>query len=343
MRVALDAMGSDDAPRSELAGVELAIREIEDLDVTLVGKPEIIEASRGRYDRDVKLVPAPEVVGMHEPPNEAVKGKRLSSIAVCMDLHQQGRVDAVVSAGNTGAVMAFAVTRLGVFPGVHRPALAVLFPRVKGSALVVDVGANVDTKPQQLLQFALMGATAASFFFRKANPSVALLNIGHEETKGGELAVAAHQLLRQSGINFVGNREGNDILTGNADVFVCDGFVGNVLLKYGEGLAEVLRELLQEYFESETRYRLRRWVSKPVLREFIGRMDYQEHGGALMLGVQGTVVVGHGRSTPRAIMNALRTAAQAARDRVAQHVGAALAATVRATRTETSPRQPDPA
>ncbi|MEO0073195.1 MAG: phosphate acyltransferase, partial [candidate division WOR-3 bacterium] len=214
MRVALDAMGSDDAPRAELAGVELALNEIRDLEVTLVGKQEIVENTRGRYGHRVELVPAPEVVGMHEPPNEAIKLKRLSSIAVCMDLQQQGKVDAVVSAGNTGAVMAFAVTRLGVFPGVHRPALAVLFPRVKGSALVVDVGANVDTKPQQLLQFAMMGATAASFFFRKANPSIGLLNIGKEETKGNEVTVAAHRLFRQSGINFVGNCEGNDILTG---------------------------------------------------------------------------------------------------------------------------------
>lgn len=342
MRVALDAMGSDDAPRSELAGVELALSEIDDLEVTLVGKPEIIETSRERYGHRVELIPAPEVVGMHEPANEAIKRKRLSSIAVCMDLHRQGKVDAVVSAGNTGAVMAFAVTRLEVFPSVHRPALAVLFPRVKGSALVVDVGANVDTKPQQLLQFAMMGTTAASFFFRKANPSVGLLNIGREDTKGNELSIAAHQLLRQSGLNFVGNCEGNDILTGNVDVFVCDGFVGNILLKYGEGLAEVLRELLQEYFESETRYRLRRWVSKPVLREFIGRMDYQEHGGALMLGVQGTVVVGHGRSTPRAIMNALRTAAQAARDKLTQHIGAALAAASSATKEDIDYRQSEP-
>jgi glycerol-3-phosphate acyltransferase PlsX len=326
VKVALDAMGSDDAPRAELAGVDLALRSIDDLEVTLVGRPEIMEASRNRFGKRVELVPASEVVGMHEPPNEAIKRKPNSSIAVCMDLHNQGKVDAVVSAGHTGAVMAFAITRLGVIPGVHRPALAVLFPRLKGSALVVDVGANVDTKPQQLLQFAFMGVTAASFFFRKANPSVGLLSIGREENKGNELTLAAHQLLKESELNYVGNCEGYDILAGNTDVFVCDGFVGNVLLKYGEGLAEVLRELLQEYFESETRYRLRRWVSKPVLREFIGRMDYQEHGGALMLGVQGTVVVGHGRSTPRAIMNALRTASQAASDNVAQHITAALTA-----------------
>jgi glycerol-3-phosphate acyltransferase PlsX len=170
-----------------------------------------------------------------------------------------------------------------------------------------------------------MGATAASYFFRKANPSVGLLNIGQEDTKGNELTLGAYRLLKESELNFVGNVEGNDIIAGSVDVIVADGFVGNVLLKYGEGLAEILRELLQEYFESRTQYRLRRWVSRPVLREFIGRMDYQEHGGALMLGVQGTVVVGHGRSTPRAIMNALRTAAQSVKDNLSQHVSHTLA------------------
>lgn len=325
MRIALDAMGSDAAPRAELEGVELAIEQIPDLNVVLVGRPEIVESSRHRFGDRVELIPAPEVIGMHEAPNEALKRKRDSSLAVCMDLHSQGKTDAVVSAGNTGAVMAFAVTRLGVVPGVHRPALAVLFPRIKGSVLVVDVGANVDAKPLQLLQFGMMGATAASFFFRKANPSVGLLNIGREDSKGNEVTVAAHRLFKESELNFVGNAEGNDIIAGSVDVIVCDGFVGNALLKYGEGLAETLRDLLREYFESETRYRWRRWVSRPVLREFIGRMDYQEHGGALMLGVQGTVVVAHGRSTPRAIMNALRTACQSVRDNLSQHVAHALA------------------
>jgi len=189
----------------------------------------------------------------------------------------------VVSAGNTGAVMAFALTTAGPIPGVHRPTLAVLFPTVKGSTIVLDVGANVDVKPHQLLQFGLMGATAASYLFRKANPSVGLLNIGREDSKGNENAASAYQLFKESELNFAGNVEGNDIMHGSVDVVVCDGFVGNVLLKYGEGLAEVLSAMLDDYLESKSEYRLRRWFSKPVLHEFIGRMDYQEHGGALML------------------------------------------------------------
>lgn len=320
-------MGSDNAPRAELEAVRLALEELSDCGLVIVGREEILSPDRTdyHYEERVEFVPAPEVVGMHEPAPEAVKRKGNSSIAVCMDLHRQGKVDAVVSAGNTGAVMAFALTRLGAIPGVHRPTLAVLFPRIRGSTLVLDVGANVDTKPSQLLQFAIMGATAAAFFFRKANPSVGLLNIGQEDTKGNELTTAAYRLLRESELNFIGNIEGNEILTGKADVVVCDGFVGNVLLKYGEGLGEILRQLLQEYYESESKYRLRRWFSRPVLEEFISRMDYQEYGGALLLGVQGNVVVAHGRSTPQALKNAIRTAYHAVRDNLSRHIAQAFA------------------
>ncbi|MGQ9678418.1 MAG: phosphate acyltransferase PlsX [bacterium] len=334
MKIAVDAMGSDNAPQVELEGARLALKELPDLHLVIVGKQEIIEKSwdnnpdspLGTVGERIEIVSAPEVIGMQEPPAEAVKKKRNASIALCMTLHKEGRVNAVVSAGNTGAVMAFALTTLGAITGVHRPTLAVLFPRIKGSTLVLDVGANVDTKPSYLLQFATMGVTAASFLFRKAYPTVGLLNIGQEETKGNEITFAAYRLLKESGLNFVGNIEGNDILSGKVDVVVCDGFVGNILLKYGEGLAEILRKLLVDYYESESKYRLRRWFSRPVLEEFIGRMDYQEHGGALMLGVTGTVVVAHGRSTPQAIKNAIRTAYQAVRDNITQHITQAFTA-----------------
>lgn len=320
MRVALDAMGSDSAPRAELEGLAQALEADDQLEVCLVGRPDIMAGAADHYEGRLEFVPAADVVGMHESPTEALKRKSESSIAVCMRLLAEGRADAVVSAGNTGAVMAFAVTTIGVVPGVHRPTLGILFPNVHGSTLLLDVGANVDTKPRQLFQFGVMGTTAASHLFRKANPTVGLLNIGREDSKGNELAVAAHSLLKQSSLNFVGNVEGNDILKGTVDVAVCDGFVGNVLLKYGEGLAEVLAGMLDDYLESQSKYRLRRWFSKPVLHEFIGRMDYQEHGGSLMLGVKGPVVVAHGRSTPRAIKNALRTACEAAHDDLAGHI-----------------------
>lgn len=331
MKIALDAMGTDNAPAAELAGIALALDEWKDLEVVLVGKPGIIDAETVKgYSGRLELIPAGEVVGMHESPNEVVKRKRNSSIAVCMDLMKQGKVSGVVSAGNTGAIMAFALTTLGVVPGVHRPTLGALFPTIKGSTLVLDIGANVDTKPLQLLQFGMMGTTAASYLFKKANPSVGLLNIGQEDSKGNESTLEAYQLFKQHDMNFVGNVEGNAILKGTVDVVVCDGFVGNALLKYAEGLAEVLTGLLEEYLESESKYRMRRWLSKPVLREFIERMDYQEHGGALLLGVLGTVVVGHGRSSPRAIMNALRSAATAAEDELVEHIRHRFAQTTQA-------------
>jgi glycerol-3-phosphate acyltransferase PlsX len=324
MRIALDAMGTDNAPAAELEGVALALEEWKDLEVVLVGKPGIIDSETVKgYSGRLELIPAETVVGMHESPTEVIKRKRNSSMAVCMELMKQGKVSGVVSAGNTGAIMAFAMTMLGVVPGVYRPTLAGLFPTLKGSTLVLDIGANVDTKPLQLLQFGMIGTTAASYLFKKANPSVGLLNIGHEDSKGNELTFNAYQLFRQHDMNFVGNVEGNAILKGTVDVVVCDGFVGNALLKYAEGLAEVLTSLLEQYLEPDSEHRTRRWrrwVSKPVLREFIERMDYQEHGGSLMLGVLGTVVVGHGRSSPRAVMNALRSAATAAEDNLVEHI-----------------------
>jgi glycerol-3-phosphate acyltransferase PlsX len=321
MRIALDAMGSDNAPAAEIEGIALALDELKDLEVVLVGKPGLVDAETVKgYSGRLELVPASEVIGMHESPYEVVKRKRDSSMAVCMNLLKQGRVSGVVSAGNTGALMAFALTILGAVPGVHRPTLGAFFPTIKGNTLVLDVGANVDTKPLQLLQFGMMGTTAASYLFKKANPSVGILSIGHEDSKGNELTFGAHELFKQSEMNFVGNVEGNAILKGTADVVICDGFVGNALLKYAEGLAEVITGLMEEYLESESKYRMRRWFSKPVLREFIERMDYQEHGGALMLGVLGAVVVAHGRSTPRAIKNALRSASTAARDNLAEHI-----------------------
>ncbi len=320
MKIALDAMGSDKAPQAELEGVALALEEDPSLNVVLVGQQEIMDGARDHYSGRLELIPAPDVVGMHESPTEAVKRKQNSSIAVCMKLLKEKKVAGVVSAGNTGAVMAFALTIIGAIPRVHRPTLAILFPNIKGSTLVLDVGANVDVKPRQLFQFGTMGTTAASYLFRKANPSVGLLNIGREDSKGNEVTLEAYQLFKTSELNFVGNVEGNEILKGTVDVVVCDGFVGNALLKYGEGLAEVVAGMLDDYLESESKYRLRRWFSRPVLHEFIGRMDYQEHGGALMLGVQGTVVVAHGRSTARAIMNALRSACRAAKGNLTEHI-----------------------
>lgn len=313
-------MGSDSAPRAELEGIALALADDPTLEIALVGQPQLLESLLPSFPDRLELVPADDAVGMHESPTDAIRRKRRSSIAVCMQLLKDRQVDGVVSAGNTGAVMAFSVTSIGVIEGVHRPTLSVMFPNIHGSTLVLDIGANVDAKPRQLLQFGIMGSTAAGFLLQKANPKIGLLSIGRESSKGNETTLEAHRLFKGSELNFVGNVEGNDILKGTVDVIICDGFVGNILLKYAEGLAEVLSGMLDEYLESESKYRIRRWISKPVLHEFIGRMDYQEYGGALMLGVRAPVVVAHGRSTSRAIKNALRSACQAARDDIVNHI-----------------------
>lgn len=320
MKVALDAMGSDNAPRVEVEGAIQAVNEIPGIEVALVGQEQIVNSAPEGLPTGVTLVPATETVGMHESPTDVVKRKRNSSMAIGMNLAKSGEAAAMVSAGNTGAVMALAMTTLGVIPGVYRPSLGVMFPTSKGTTLVLDVGANVDTKPLQLFQFAVMGSTAATYLFRKANPSVGILNIGREESKGNDLTAAASKLLKESELNFTGNVEGNDLLEGAVDVAVCDGFVGNILLKYTEAMGEVLARLLEGYLDSETKYRMRRWLSKPVLHEFIDRLDYQKHGGALMLGVNGTVVVAHGRSTARAIRNALNTAMNAAAGNLTDHI-----------------------
>jgi len=321
VKIVLDAMGSDNAPQSELLGTTEALNEFSELEVTLVGKKELltnpsVEMFNGRF----RILDAEEVIGMHESPSEALKTKQNSSIAKAINLLKEKKVDAMISAGNTGAVMAFAMSILGTIPGIDRPALAAIFPTPKGSSLVIDIGANVNAKPINLYQFALMGSIAASYIFKKANPSVGLLNIGQEEKKGTEITQAAHKLLSQSELNFIGNIEGHDVLRGTCDVIVCDGFVGNIVLKFGEGMAEIVSEMIQEYLSSESKYRLRRWFSKPVLGEFISRMSYEEYGGALMLGVSGTVVIGHGRSTPKAMKNAIRSGIYAVQGRTAHHI-----------------------
>ncbi len=309
MRIAIDGMGGDNAPRPEIEGIRLAIEAFNDLEILLVGKSEILEDYKGELDGlPVEIVEAKEVVGMHELPSQVLRRKSNSSIARAVSLVKENKADAVVSAGNTGAAMAFALSILGTIPGIARPALGQFFPTLKGSSLVLDIGANVDTKPKHLLQFGIMGSVAASHIMKKVTPTVGLLNIGKESSKGNELVRTAYTLFEQSDLEFVGNIEAYDVLKGDADVVVCDGFVGNVMLKFGEGFMEVIGAKLTEYLSSQSEYRIRRRFSKPVLFEFISSMDYEETGGALLLGVNGTVVIGHGRSTAKAIKNAIKTA-----------------------------------
>jgi len=309
MKIAIDGMGGDNAPRPEIEGIKLAVEAARELELFLVGRPGILEEYKSELaGLPVEIVEADEVVGMHEQPSQALRRKPNSSIARALTLHAENKAEAVVSAGNTGAVMAFALSILGTIPGVARPALGTFFPTVKGPCFVLDIGANVDTRPKHLLQFGIMGSVAASHILKKGAPTVGLLNIGKEITKGNEVVRTAYPLFEQSDLEFVGNIEAYDIMKGAADVVVCDGFVGNVMLKFGEGFMEVIGKKVSEYLASDSEYRLRRRFSKPVLNEFISNLDYEETGGALLLGVNGLVVISHGRSTPKAIKNAIRTA-----------------------------------
>ncbi|MEO0072154.1 MAG: phosphate acyltransferase PlsX [candidate division WOR-3 bacterium] len=320
IRIGLDLMGSDRAPQTEILGLCQALAEFPELKITAIGKQELVKNFPQLANLDIELVNAPEVITMTDSPIDALRTKRASSVAIGIELLKENKLEAFISMGNTGAIMAYAISELGTIPNLDRPALAGLFPTPKGSSLVIDIGANVTVKPINLYQFAILGSIAAQYIFNKARPTVGLLNVGVEETKGPEVLQQAYRLLKNSSLNFIGNLEGYEVFQGKCDVIVCDGFVGNIILKFGEGLAETLSELYKEYLLSKSKYRWRRWVSKPVLLEFLSRMNYEEYGGALLLGVLKPVIVGHGRSSPVAVKNAIRTAISIVKTNIAEHI-----------------------
>lgn len=337
MRVALDAMGGDYAPAAVVEGAVLAAREY-GIEVALVGLEDAIRAQLIRHNtRGLKLpiVPASETIEMYDHPVQAVRQKKDSSIVVGIRLVKDGEAAAFVSAGNTGACMAAAFFGLGRIPGIERPALATVFPTLRGKCVLVDVGANADCRPEHLLQFALMGSVYMERIFGVERPRVALLSIGEEETKGNQLVIEAHRLLANAPLNFVGNVEGKDIPAGTADVVVCDGFVGNVVLKFGEGVAATLRAIMAEELTRTWWQKLAALALRSAFRRMYKRMDYAEYGGAPLLGVQGVVIVAHGRSNARAIKNALRVAKQAVEQGLVEHIREGVApATARSPREE---------
>lgn len=326
VRVAIDAMGGDHAPAATVEGAVRASREVE---VLLVGRADEVNRALERHEatENVHVVDAPEVIEMAEAPAAAVKGKPRSSIHVGLGLHREGRAHAFVSAGNTGAVMAASLFMLGRVEGVSRPAIIGFFPSVRGVSIVLDVGTNVDCKPEHLLQFARMGSIYVQNVLGRERPSVALLNVGEEPGKGNELVKGAYPLLEgDPQLNFIGNVEGRDLLLNAADVVVCDGFVGNVLLKFGESVATVVPTMLGAAIHNsdlspEDAARLQ-GVFAGVKKQF----DYEEFGGAPLLGIQGTVLIGHGGSSARAIERMILTAAQAARQDVAGAIARSFAA-----------------
>jgi len=292
--------------------------------VILVGKRERIAEEISRHKDPsslLKIWEASEVVEMNESPSAALRKKKDSSIRVGIELVKRSEASAFVSAGNTGAVMATAMVILGNLPEVERPAIATVMPTLKGNCILLDVGANVDCKPRQLLQFAIMGNIYAKDILGKTKPKVGLLSIGEEETKGNELTKEAYKALEEeTSLIFVGMVEGRDLFSGNIDVVVCDGFTGNVALKFSEAVAEMIGGLLREEFSKTLASRFGYFLTRPAFERFKRRVDYSEYGGAPLLGVNGVCIISHGRSTAKAIKNALRVAGECVRNRIIDHI-----------------------
>jgi glycerol-3-phosphate acyltransferase PlsX len=311
IRIAVDAMGGDLAPQMEVQGSVQAVQEYP-VGVLLVGARDRIQQDLRKYRTGhlpIEIVHASESIAMDEPVSSAIRKKKDSSMRVAAQLVKEGKADGVVSAGNTGACMAIAKLVLGSLANVDRPALAAILPTAKlKPALLIDAGANVDCKPQHLAQFAIMGEIFSRLVFNNDRPKVGLLSIGEEETKGNELTKEAFRLLKTAPFNFVGNIEGRDVFKGEIDVIVCDGFIGNVSLKIGEGLTEMISILLKKDLSSDPISQIGGLLTRRAFRNFKARVDYAETGGAPLLGIRGVAIICHGRSTAKAIKNAIRIA-----------------------------------
>ena len=313
MRIALDAMGGDHAPEEVVAGGVMAAREL-GVTVIMVGKRDVVEAELAKHDTEglaLEVMHASEVIEMEDSPAIAAKTKRDSSMRVGMHMVKDGRADAFVTMGNSGGALAAALFTLGRLPGIRRPAFATIFPTVKGFTLLLDIGANAECKPEYLLQFAMMGNVYSRDVLGVENPRVGIVSTGEERGKGNQLVLDAVPLLEQApGLNFVGNVEGKDIFMAAADVVVTDGFTGNVIIKGTEGFAWMLLELSKREIKRSPPALVGAFLMKGALRQILKRVDYTEYGGAPLLGVNGNVVVGHGRSNRKAVRAAVKVAKQ---------------------------------
>lgn len=322
MKIAVDAMGGDDAPGPIVEGAVLAAREY-GVGIFLVGDSDAIRKKLGGHSLsglDVSVVHTSQKVEMEEAPSMVIRRKRNSSIWVATELVKKGDAVAVISAGNSGATMATALYILGRLKGVERPAIATILPTLMGSSILLDVGANVDCKPLHLFQFATMGHEYAEWVLQKSSPKIGLLSIGEEDTKGNEMTKEAFKILKASPLNFIGNVEGRDVYSGAADVIVCDGFIGNVALKISEGLADVLGKLLKREIAATLGGKLGYFILRSAFQRFRRRVDYAEYGGAPLLGVNGISIICHGRSSAKAIKNAIRVAKTQAEGRVNERI-----------------------
>ncbi|HZR24429.1 MAG TPA: phosphate acyltransferase PlsX [Vicinamibacterales bacterium] len=327
--IAVDAMGGDYAPQNIVDGALAAARHF-DLGVTLVGPPAAIEPELARHlDVDpqrIRLVDAADVVAMDDSPVAALRRKPQATIKVAASLVQSGEAAALVSAGHTGATVMAAHAAFGMLPGVDRPALAATIPTRGGSAILLDVGASVECRPHHLLQFAVMGNVYAKVIFGTEHPRVGLLSIGEEATKGNELTREAHRLLKGAPLTFIGNVEARDVYSGTADVIIADGFTGNIALKISEGLVETMETLLGEELSSTVTTMVGSMLTRRAMRRFKRRVDYSEYGGAPLLGVAGVTIVGHGRSSAKAVRNAIAMAYRFASQNFIQRVEQTIAA-----------------
>jgi len=330
----VDAMGGDFAPANEVAGSLQALREHDGIEVILVGKEAVLRTELAKHQSGslpVSIIDASEVITMEDSPTAALKQKRNSSLAIGMNLHKEGKADAFVSAGNTGAVLSASTLILGRIKGVSRPTIGAFFPSETGVCLLVDAGTNVDCRPQHLFEFAIMGSIYATKVFKYENPAVGLLNVGEEESKGNEAVREAYKLLKDSPLNFQGNVEGRDILRGKVRVVVCDGFVGNAILKFGESVPSFLKAKLRAYADESVFRKGVLGLVRGALKTVFKEMDYEEHGGVPVLGVNGVSIIGHGKSTPKAVKNMILKAVEVATADVNTHIEQMLS-TVSSTR-----------
>lgn len=346
VKIALDAMGGDHAPLNEVQGAVDALRKSSGrFEIILVGREqEIREALRraGGEDLPCSIQDTPEVITMEDSPTAALKQKKNSSLAVAMRLHREGKADAFVSAGNTGAVLSASTLILGRLRGVSRPTIGTFFPTVSTPCLLLDAGTNVDCRAQHLFQFAVMG----SIYYRKMmgaeNPTVGLLNVGEERTKGTEVIQEAHQMLSRSGLNFVGNVEGRDILRHTVDVVICDGFVGNIILKFAESIPAFLKSRLRDAASRGLVSKLAVGLARASLKRALHDMDPNEYGGVPVLGVNGVSIIGHGSSTPRGIENMILRAYEVVSTKLNRYIEEALESAAALAGTTTSSMIPTP-
>jgi len=313
MRIAVDAMGGDNAPFVVVEGALMAAKEF-GYDIVLVGDNILIQKElfkrAHKKPRNISVCHASEVIGMDEPAALSIRRKRDSSISVGAKLLKDKTVDAFVSAGNTGAVVCAVTLKLGLLEGVHRPGIALIYPTLKDLCVLIDVGANIDPKPEHLLQYAIMGDSLQRLILDRQSVKIGLLNVGAEETKGTEFIKETHRLLNASTLKFIGNVEGGDIYTGQYDVIITDGFVGNVVLKVSESLAHTLSVFLKRKLKEGIITQIGALLSMPAFNALKKEIDYSEYGGAPLLGVNGVCIIGHGGSSAKAIKNAIREAAQ---------------------------------